>query len=69
MRRVFVTLFAGLMLVASCGGDEEPLAGTPVEGSPSSTSTSTSVVTSSTNTRVNRLEYATHTQQPLMLDM
>lgn len=55
------------MLVASCGGDEEPLAGTAEEGSPSSTSTSTSVVTSSTNTRVNRLEYATHAQQPLTL--
>ena len=69
MRRGFVTLFAALMLVASCGGDEEPPAGTAEEGSPSSTSTSTSVVTSSINTRVDIFEYATHAQRPLMLDM
>lgn len=50
MRRDFVTLVAALMLVASCGGDEEPLAGTAGEGSPSSPSMSTSVAPSSTNT-------------------
>ena len=56
MRRGFVTLFAAMMLVASCGGDEEPLTGTAGDGSPSSNSTSTSVVSSSTNTTVGTIE-------------
>lgn len=56
MRRGFVTLVAVLMLVASCGGDEEPLAGTAGEGSPSSPSTSTSVVTSPTSTTMRTVE-------------
>ncbi len=68
MRRRFAILVAALMLVASCGGDAEPLAGTAEEGSPSSTSTGTSAVTSSA-TRVNRIAYATHGQTPLTLDM
>jgi predicted esterase len=69
MRRSFVALVAALLLVASCGGDEEPLAGTAEEGSPSSTSTSTSGVTASTNPPVNRFEYATHADEPLTLEM
>jgi poly(3-hydroxybutyrate) depolymerase len=61
MRRGFLTLFAALMLVASCGGDEEPLEGTAGEGSPSSTSTSTSVATSSTTTSTSVVTSSTTT--------
>ncbi len=56
MRLGFVTLFAALMLVGSCGGDEESLAGTAGEESPPSTSTSTSVATSLTSTTAAAVE-------------
>ncbi len=51
MRRVLVTLFAALTLVASCGGDdEEPLAETAGEQPPASASTSSSSSTTSSST-------------------
>ncbi len=67
MRRDFATLFAAVMLAASCAGDEEPLAGTGEDGPPSSTPASISVATSSSDTW--KLEYATHAQESLTLDM